>query len=229
MFKKWLRRLGLSIALILLILSLAFFVYTSDYYRALPESQMIYDAAPTQGSRVHVFGSLDSKIGIIFYPGGKVEDAAYASFCDELSQTGVAVFLVDMPFNLAVFSINSADQIREDNPTIDTWYIAGHSLGGAMASSHQLSREGIYAGIIFLAAYPLESSLIPTLILKGSQDLVLDSDKLEGMDVHVIEGGNHAQFGSYGIQDKDGEATISPQAQRALTIELIDLFIHAQP
>lgn len=229
MWKKWLRRISLGIGSILLLISLIFYVYTLDYSRALPESKRLYDAAPVQGTSVHTFGSLDSKIGIIFYPGGKVEAAAYALLCDELSQIGVAVFLVDMPFNLAVFSINRADQIRQDNPMIATWYMAGHSLGGAMASSHQLSREGVYSGVIFLAAYPLGPTQIPTLILKGSNDLVLDSEKLKGLDAQVIEGGNHAGFGSYGPQKGDGEATISPQAQRALTIELIDSFIHPQP
>ena len=35
----------------------------------------------------------------------------------------------------------------------------------------------------------------------------------------VIPGGNHAQFGSYGPQDGDGEAGLSPGEQRALTAD----------
>lgn len=37
----------------------------------------------------------------------------------------------------------------------------------------------------------------------------------------VIPGGNHAQFGSYGPQDGDGEASLSPDEQRALTADEI--------
>ena len=35
----------------------------------------------------------------------------------------------------------------------------------------------------------------------------------------VIPGGNHAQFGSYGPQDGDGEAGLSPEEQRVLTAD----------
>lgn len=37
----------------------------------------------------------------------------------------------------------------------------------------------------------------------------------------VIPGGKHAQFGSYGPQDGDGEASLSPGEQRALTADEI--------
>jgi hypothetical protein len=41
----------------------------------------------------------------------------------------------------------------------------------------------------------------------------------------VIEGGNHAQFGSYGFQAGDNEATISPEEQwtqiAAATLEFL--------
>lgn len=37
----------------------------------------------------------------------------------------------------------------------------------------------------------------------------------------VIPGGNHAQFGLYGPQDDDGEASLSPEEQRVLTADEI--------
>ena len=37
----------------------------------------------------------------------------------------------------------------------------------------------------------------------------------------VIEGGNHAQFASYGIDPKDGKASISPEEQRNQTVKAI--------
>jgi len=42
--------------------------------------------------------------------------------------------------------------------------------------------------------------------------------------VHQIAGGNHAQFGSYGPQDGDSEATISPAAQHTEIVSFIEEF-----
>ena len=41
----------------------------------------------------------------------------------------------------------------------------------------------------------------------------------------VIDGGNHALFGSYGAQKGDGDAAISAQEQLRLTSEAITEFI----
>ncbi|MBO7209393.1 MAG: hypothetical protein J6V44_00065, partial [Methanobrevibacter sp.] len=43
---------------------------------------------------------------------------------------------------------------------------------------------------------------------------------------YVINGGNHAQFGSYGIQSGDGVASISPENQREQTERAILDFIY---
>ena len=37
----------------------------------------------------------------------------------------------------------------------------------------------------------------------------------------MIEGGNHAQFGSYGHQNGDGTATLTPQNQVQETVRVI--------
>jgi len=37
----------------------------------------------------------------------------------------------------------------------------------------------------------------------------------------LIEGGNHAQFGQYGIQNGDGIATMEPEEQQIIVIEAI--------
>ena len=38
---------------------------------------------------------------------------------------------------------------------------------------------------------------------------------------YVIEGGNHAQFGNYGKQKGDGEASVSDVKQQQETVEII--------
>ena len=38
----------------------------------------------------------------------------------------------------------------------------------------------------------------------------------------MIEGGNHAQFGDYGLQKGDGQAGISREEQQEITARLIE-------
>ena len=53
-----------------------------------------------------------------------------------LAEKGVFTVLVTMPGNLAVLDMNAADGICEQYPEIESWYMAGHSLGGSMAASY---------------------------------------------------------------------------------------------
>ena len=71
---------------------------------------------------------------LIFYPGAKIEYTAYLPLFTELANDGVDCFIVEMPFNLAFFGLDSADSIVSNtNFTYDKWYISGHSLGGVVA------------------------------------------------------------------------------------------------
>ena len=47
----------------------------------------------------------------------------------------------------------------------------------------------------------------------------------EGHTTKVIEGGNHANYGYYGKQKGDGEATITREQQIDLTISYVKDFI----
>ena len=62
----------------------------------------------------------------------------------------------------------------------------------------------------------------------GSNDGVINREKLAAVpDVITIEGGNHAQFGNYGLQQGDGTATISAESQQSETVAQILQFIAA--
>lgn len=132
-----------------------------------------------------------------------------------------------MPFNLAVFDKNAADDIFDEYPEITNWYIAGHSLGGAMASSYMADHPDKLNGLILLGSYMYGS--VPSdkaLVIYGSKDQVLDRSKINSEDqVVLIEGGNHAQFGDYGSQSGDGIATISSEEQQTITVNAIADFV----
>lgn len=72
------------------------------------------------------------------------------------------------------------------------------------------------------------------LSIYGSEDGVLNTESVQENrsllpDNHkeiIIEGGNHAQFGNYGEQAGDGDATVSTEEQQKLTVEAItDLLV----
>ena len=63
-----------------------------------------------------------------------MEGAAYLPLLDQLRQTGLTCVLVEMPFRLAIFDADAAEDVMAQFPDIEHWYIAGPSLGGAVAS-----------------------------------------------------------------------------------------------
>ena len=174
---------------------------------------------------------------LIFYPGAKVEETAYAPLLRRIAGQGMDVCLVKMPFRLAIFGVNRAEAAMAAHD-YDRWYIGGHSLGGAMVASYAAKHPDRLSGVILFAAYPTEAldDRLGLLSVYGSEDGVLNRKRLseggrfapEDARICVIEGGNHAGFGSYGEQRGDGAAIISPEEQQRRTAELIAEFIMRQ-
>jgi dienelactone hydrolase len=158
--------------------------------------------------------------GFIFYPGGRVDYRAYAPVLRMIAEKGFFVALVPAPLNLAFFDINAAAPVFSQHPEIKHWVVSGHSLGGVAASVYAKDHLDQLDGLVFFASYPADESLknadIKVLSIYGTLDMAgmgkFDETKaLLSADTQyvVIEGGNHAQFGSYGPQAGDNEATIS--------------------
>ena len=142
--------------------------------------------------------------------------------------------------HLAVLDMNAADGIAEQYPDIETWYIGGHSLGGAMAAIYAAGHSDELDGLILLAAYStkdLSSSDLAVLSVYGSEDRVLNAEKYEtskanlpaSMTEVIIEGGCHAGFGAYGPQAGDGTPSISNEEQIDKTAEEIQAIISKIP
>jgi hypothetical protein len=220
----------ISILSVLIIFAGAFLVYASDYYRA--DTTAVAAMANNGGSVYEKDGftvfsaQKDFDTALVFYPGGKVEYTAYAPLLEQISQHGIACILVKMPFNLAVFDIGAADRVLSAFPQVKNFCLAGHSLGGAMASSYMEKNSGRFKGLILLGAYPLNDADVPTLAIYGSLERGWDRNKLRSSTLAFeIEGANHAQFGNYGAQKGDATATISRETQQTLAVQKIVEFV----
>jgi len=174
--------------------------------------------------------------GIVFYQGAAVETEAYAPLLRKLADKGILSVAVKMPLNMACFNGEAANWAMDLHPQIEHWYICGHSLGGAMASLYINRFPQYLEGIIFLGAFssvPLRDDHFGVLSIYGSEDAILDmrtynlakKDWPEHSEEVIIEGANHANFGNYGDQKGDGEATITRTAQQLITADLIYNFV----
>lgn len=174
--------------------------------------------------------------GFIFYPGGKVDYRAYAPVLKLVADQGYFVVLLPVPLNLAMFDVNAAARVQAAYPEIQNWFVGGHSLGGVAAASFVTGREDI-SGVVLWASGPANDALrlqgMPALSVYATNDglfplnMVDDSRALLPVNTAyaAVEGGNHAQFGSYGPQAGDGEAAISPEEQWSQTAEAtVDFF-----
>lgn len=219
----------ISILSFFLLVFLGFYIYTLNYSRADSFVKELID----KNENIKIDGNLiiiepiESKsIGLVFYPGGKVEAISYIPLLKKLSTYGITSYIVKMPFNLAVFNINAATKVIEENKKISKWYIGGHSLGGAMASSYVDKNFNKLDGLILLSAYPINNANIDTLTIYGSFDYVLDQSKLDNVEnKYEIIGANHANFGNYGVQKGDGIATISSEVQQDIATKKIIEFV----
>lgn len=167
----------------------------------------------------------NDEIGVIFYPGGRVEAAAYAPIAKMAAEQGVPFVIAKMPLHLAVLNPNKADRVLKKFNDRE-WVIAGHSLGGAMAARYVKNHPNNVAGLILMAAYPPEADDLTSfkgdvITIEGQLDGVIDQLALTEGDSRlpsqtytiIIQGGNHSQFGDYGLQKGDNEAEISKEEQ----------------
>ncbi|MFI3229143.1 MAG: alpha/beta hydrolase [Bacillota bacterium] len=204
-------------------------IYASDY-RTLDENfyYVLEDAGVTQYDDMVHFEA-DSDVGLVFYQGGRVDYLAYAPLMQKLQQAGINVFLVDTAYNMACFGINKASAIMEEYTAITNWYVGGHSLGGVMANVFASNHSDEINGLVMLGIYlSSDYDVENTITIYGSNDLRVGDSVTYTTNVHVIEGGNHAQFGNYGPNDGDGVATITTEEQQNITVELVSAFMNTR-
>lgn len=185
-------------------------------------------------------GNTGDANGLIFYPGGNVDQKAYAPLMQLLADRGVTCVLIKMPLDLAILDIDAAGDIPARYPEIKNWYIGGHSLGGAAASMYLADCTEEYKGLLLLGSYPnadLSKADLKVLSVYGENDGVMNRENYEKGKASlpkdftelVIPGGNHANFGSYGAQKGDGTAAVTTEEQMQITADAILEWIQKTP
>lgn len=226
--KKRLKIILILFMLLPVILGGGFLIYASDYYRADETANAILQSgqAEVRDDMIILRPEEMSGSALIFYPGAKVEYTAYLPILEKLRQNGIASVLMKMPFNMAIFSVNAADKAFDELSGIDHWFIGGHSMGGAMASSYAAGHQEKVKGLVLLGAY-IYGDVPPkdALTVYGTLNADLEKHIDYTDNLVIIQGGNHAQFGNYGVQKGDPTALISREEQQDIAVQAILSFI----
>lgn len=204
-------------------------IYLNTYYKADDYALAVLNNHPSielSDNLTILKPSYATDKALIFYPGAKVEHTAYLPLLEKIQKQGMMVILVEMPFNMAIFDANAAEDIMTQFPDIKEWYMAGHSMGGAMASKYASENEDKIQGLILLGAYvygdyPPSKALTVYGTFNDNLEEYIDYED----NIVIIEGGNHAQFGNYGPQKGDPPATITAEEQQNIAVEAIKNFI----
>lgn len=221
---------------IILILGFAAWALTGPDATAEAQSALNSDnrviVSEVNGWTVFTPTAAQPSTGLILYPGGRVDPDAYAPIARDIAAAGYLVVIPPMPLNMAFLGANQAAEVIETFPDIDHWAVGGHSLGGAMAANFAANNPDQVDGLVLWAAYPassddLSQQEIAVVSIYGSEDGLATLEDIENSRALLppdtlfvpIEGGNHAQFGSYGPQSGDNPAAISPAEQQAQTVE----------
>ena len=178
---------------------------------------------------------------VIFYPGAAVPPEAYLPvWAPVVADTGVSVFVPEMPLRLAVLGRSRADAVIEANPEVATWWLGGHSLGGAMAGSYAGAQPpDELRGLILWGAYVTEGADLrarddlTVLSVSGSRDgLSTPQDIAERRELlpadarmEELAGVNHAQFGRYGPQSGDGTPTVTDDRATRLIADAVSALL----
>lgn len=188
---------------------------------------------------------------MIFYPGGLVDPRSYIRWQDSLvsARPSMRIVTVKMPSNLAVLNAKKGKLAVEFYSDTEKWYFAGHSLGGAMAAPLIAEYPEKFPAIMYLAAYLANDQLKDfsgtILSISASNDGLTIREDIESNKTNLptpyvmkdrfdfpsdiekktlyyeIQGGNHSQFGNYGLQKDDQKAAIASDAQQNEMVQLI--------
>jgi len=226
------------VALVLLVVALVVAASAIWYFQpqqVLPEADAALRSSATvtvtqDGSGITFTPVRGATTGFVLYTGAKVPPKGYAVPARAIAEHGYLVVIPQLRLNFAVFDVDAALKVIAAHPEIKTWAVGGHSLGGAMSAQFVANHPNSVGGLVLWAAYSgtnISTKSVPTAVVYGTLDA--GADKIASAEsmallppnpmVTVIEGGNHANFGSYTGQPNDPPATITREQQQAQAVD----------
>lgn len=225
--RRWARIAFSAILLVLLLATAGFVIWAESPLGPMPEALAALETDNAVRVETDPWFTFRPQAqaptsGVIIYPGGRVDPRSYAPAARALAEKGHLAVITPMPLNLAVLDSGAAADVVTAHPEIETWVVGGHSLGGTMAARYAEANADVVDGLMLWASYPADDALAAhtepaVLSIYASNDGLSTTDEIEASredlpaDTRWVEivGGNHAQFGWYGEQPGDGQATIS--------------------
>lgn len=181
-----------------------------------------------------------SGVGLVFIPGARVDPYAYLyKLAGTVEETRLTVVIAKPVLNLAILDLRPLDTFTQVAPSVTTWLVGGHSLGGVRACLY--ADQPQIAGLVLFGSYcaaPLARADLPVLSITGSADAlstpgkIADTAGLLPADTSFVEiaGANHARFGDYGLEVGDGTATASTDdVATAITRDLTTFLADSTP
>ena len=146
--------------------------------------------------------------GLIFYPGGEVDERGYSEPLRAIAAAGYLVVMPPMPLQLAIFDIDAANEIIAAYPDIQKWGLAGHSLGGSMGARYIFNNPDKVDGLLLWDSYApddMTGTAIKVRMIHRSDDSGAPPADYESKlallpgqtDYIPLIGGNHLNFGNF--------------------------------
>jgi dienelactone hydrolase len=205
------------------------------------ESDVLVTVSENSDAIIFEPATMKASRALVYYQGANVAPQSFAYAGRKIAEAGIQVFLVKMPFSLAIFDIGAAYPYPEKYPEIEHWALGGFSLGGSSAAFALANKESRYEALILYASYTdekhsLRDKAIKVLSISGSNDgLATPQDIEKGKTLLppdtqylVIPGGNHTQFALYGngnLQKGDNKASLSAMGQQQMVIDATVAFL----
>ncbi|SQA16505.1 carboxymethylenebutenolidase-related protein [Streptococcus agalactiae] len=172
--------LWLTTSILAILLAIGMTIYFNTY-QASPLARRIAKTATNHKNYLLFRSKGKVKANIIFYQGALVEEEAYSQLARDLADKGYNTYILKTPLNLPVLSPYKAKTIIDQNHLTNV-YLAGHSLGGVVAS--QNAKVAPVRGLILLASYPssksdLSHKKLRVLSITASNDHILNWEKYE--------------------------------------------------
>lgn len=242
--RRWTFRKVFFRAWIVLAAGFLFYLYYSYRASGFPSSVLETDTRVVVTNTAHsiTFGPTHqpNRSALIFIPGAMVEPTAYAPLARSVAEHGYTAIVIKLPWRMASSDSQRRSVVARVANVIQSggastrWVVAGHSVGGVVACEVARDHDDKLSGLVLIGtSHPRDFDLSHLTLdvtkiaatndgLASLAEVKANANRLPPQThLVVIEGGNHSQFGYYGLQLGDNRATITRSAQQAATTEAI--------